>query len=97
MRRAPEMIDAPVNLKLVSHRSESDRCEIQLQIYRLVLRSVFQGVPKGFPQDASGRAPPFLCINLIRKLTGQSDPYSKLMRATAPFLANGLRQLALGV
>ena len=89
--------DAPVNLKLISHRSESDRCEIQLKIHRLVLRRVSQWVPKGIPQDASGRALPLPCINLIRKLTGQSDPYSKLMKAMAPFLANGLRQLALGV
>ena len=70
---------------------------MQLQIYRLVLRRVSQGIPKEIPKDASGLAPPLLCINLIRKLTGQSDPYSKLMEATAPFLANGLRQLALGV
>ena len=33
--------------------------------------------------------PPLLDINLIRKPTGQSDPYSKLMTPIPPTLGNG--------
>ena len=51
----------------------------------------------GSALDPKRESPPLLRVNLVRKPTGQSDPYSKLMMPTLPFHLYGRILVALGV